>query len=126
MSTPTPYARARGLGSAKSGVRHWWLQRLTSVALIPLLLVLLAMVVCLVGVSHAEAVDMLGRPWVAGVLVLSLLATCWHMQLGMQVIIEDYVHSEGWKVAALAANSFFCVLVALAGLWAVLKLAFGG
>jgi succinate dehydrogenase / fumarate reductase membrane anchor subunit len=125
MSLRTAYGRVRGLGSAKSGTEHWWHQRLTSVALVPLVVFLVILIVSLIGADHAATTASLSRPLVAAALVLSLLTIAWHMHLGMQVIIEDYVHREGWKYAALIGNSFFTATTAFAGIYAVLKLSFG-
>ena len=125
MGIVNPLRRVRGLGSAKSGTEHWWHQRLTSVALVPLSVFVVLLVASLVGADHATAVGRLGHPLVAVGLVLTLAAVAWHMHLGMRVIIEDYVHGHGWKVAALIANSFFAVVIAVLGIFAVLRLSFG-
>lgn len=117
--------RVRDLGSAKSGTEHWWRQRLTSVALIPLALFLIVLAVSLIGADYPTAARRLGHPAVTVGLVLALPVLAWHMQLGMQVIIEDYVHRRGWKVAALLANTLVSAAVALVGLFAALTLSFG-
>ena len=126
MNMRTPLSKVRGLGSAKSGTEHFWHQRLTAVANVPLILFLVFFCVAHVGSSQAEMTAAIGNPLVALMLVFTIISVCWHMRLGMQVIIEDYVHSEGAKVAALLANTFFCGMVALTGLFAVLKISFGG
>lgn len=125
MSLRTPIEKARGLGSAKAGTEHWWRERVTAVALVPLSIFLVVLVVSLIGADHAAATATIGHPLVAVGLILGLVALAWHMHLGMQVIIEDYVHDPAWKLAALMANSFFAVAVALLGVFAVLKISFG-
>ena len=125
MSLRTPIEKARGLGSAKAGTEHWWRERVTAVALVPLSIFLVVVVVSLIGADHQAATAIMGHPLVAVGLILALIALAWHMQLGMQVIIEDYVHDPAWKVAALMANTFFAVAVAFLGVFAVLKISFG-
>ena len=125
MGIRNPLQRVRGLDSAKSGTEHWWHQRLTSVALVPLSVFLVILMVSLIGADHATVVARVGHPLVAVGLILTLVAIAWHMQLGMQVIIEDYVNSPGWKVSALIANTFFAVVIAVLGVFAVLKISFG-
>jgi succinate dehydrogenase / fumarate reductase, membrane anchor subunit len=128
MSIPnmrTPLARVRGLGSAKSGTGHFWHQRLTAVANVPLVIAFVLILVSLLGRSHAAVVQILGSPLVAIVMLLFIGSITYHMKLGMQVIIEDYVHDEKWKFAAVIANIFFAVAVGLAAVYAILKLSFG-
>ncbi len=125
-SMRTPLARVRGLGSAKEGVHHWWAQRLTALALVPLTLWFVVSVAGLAGMDHAAAVAWIGSPAVSVLLVLLVTATFWHAQLGVQVVIEDYVHSEAVKLVALIAVKFAAVLLAIASIFAVLRLAFGG
>jgi succinate dehydrogenase / fumarate reductase membrane anchor subunit len=126
MSMRTPLGKVRGLGSARSGTEHFWHQRLTAVANVPLILFLVFFCVAHVGSSQADMTAAIANPLVALMLVFTIISITWHMRLGMQVIIEDYVHSEGTKLAALLANTFFCAAVALIGLFAVLKISFGG
>ena len=121
----TPLARVRGLGSAKSGTEHFWLQRLTAVSNAVLVVFLVWLVMTLVGKDYAAVKASLQRPLIALPLLLLILSGAVHMRLGMQTIIEDYVHSEGRKLAALMLNTFFAILVGLASAWAVLKLSFG-
>src|SRR5262245_34248162 len=125
MAYRTPLARVRGLGSAKSGPGHFWLQRLTAVANLVLVVLLIWLLVRLVGADYATVKRALAQPYYAIPLLLLVLSGVVHMRLGMQTIIEDYVHSEGRKVAALMLNLFFCVLVGLSCAYAVLKLGFG-
>jgi succinate dehydrogenase / fumarate reductase membrane anchor subunit len=121
----TPLSRVRGLGAARSGTRHFWHQRLTSVAAIPLTIAFVVIVMMVMGRNHAAAVQILGSPFVAILMLLFVITTGYHMWLGMQVIIEDYVHHELGKLALLMANTFFCAVVGLACIYALLKLSFG-
>ena len=126
-STPmkTPLGRVRGLGSARSGTGHFWHQRLTSVAGVPLTIAFIVIVIALLGRNHAAAVQILGSPLVAIVMLLFILTTVYHMCLGMQEIIVDYVHDDLMKFLALMANTCFGVVVGLASAYAILKLSFG-
>jgi succinate dehydrogenase / fumarate reductase membrane anchor subunit len=121
----TPLARVRGLGSAKSGTGHFWLQRLTAISNAVLVVFLLWLVFALVGKDYATVKETLQRPLITLPLLLLILSGTVHMRLGMQSIIEDYVHAEGRKLLALMLNTFFAILVGLASAWAVLKLSFG-
>ena len=114
--------RVRGLGSAKDGVAHWWAQRVTALALVPLALWFVASVVSLAGADHAAVVDWIGSPLPAVLLVLLIVATFHHAQLGLQVVIEDYVHQEGLKVALILAVKGGAVLLAVVSLFAVLRI----
>lgn len=121
----TPMARVRHLGAARSGTRHFWHQRLTSVALVPLAIAAIVVVLGLTGRNHAAVVQILGSTAVAIGMLLFVLVSAYHMWLGMQVIIEDYVHDELPKFAALMCNTFFSCVVGLAAVFAILKLSFG-
>ena len=125
MSLRSPLARARGLGSAKSGVEHWWAQRLTAAALVPLAVWFVIALLAHVGGGHEAAVAWIGHPVTAVLLVLLVVATFHHAQLGLQVVIEDYVHTEWLKVGAIAALKGVAVVLALIGIFSVLKIAFG-
>ena len=125
MAYRTPLARVRGLGSAKEGAGHFWRQRLTAVANIFLVAFLVWLLVTLAGEDHATVENALAQPHVAIPLLLLVLSGLVHMRLGMQTIIEDYVHAEGRKVAALLLNTFFAILVGTTSVFAVLKLSFG-
>jgi succinate dehydrogenase / fumarate reductase membrane anchor subunit len=124
-SIRTPLARVRYLGSAKSGTAHFWRQRLTSVALVPLTIAVVLIVIALLGRNHAAAVQILGSTAVAITLILFIVTSVYHMWLGMQVIIEDYVHDEIAKFVTLMVNTFFSFALGLAGVFAILKLSFG-
>lgn len=126
MAMRTPLGQVRGLGSAKKGTGDWIVSRVTSVALAVLYLVFLVIVVSLVGRPYAEVVATLASPLVALVLLATIALTTVHMRLGMQVIIEDYVHDELPKFALLTANWLFSWAVGLTAIFAVLKIAFGG
>jgi succinate dehydrogenase / fumarate reductase membrane anchor subunit len=124
-SIRTPLARVRHLGSAKSGTSHFWHQRLTSVAMVPLTIAVVLIVIGLLGRNHAAVVQILGSTVVAITMILFVVTSVYHMWLGMQVIIEDYVHDEFAKLVTLMANTFFSFAVGLAGAFAILKLSFG-
>ena len=121
----TPLRRVRGLGAAHSGTGHFWHQRVTSVAGIPLTIAFLVVVVALVGRSHATVGQTLGSPLVAIVMLLFIINSAYHMWIGMQEIILDYVHDDKWKLLSLMANTSYVVVVAFASCFAILKLSFG-
>jgi len=120
----TPLGRVLGLGAARSGTEQFWRQRLTAVANVPLVIAFVFIVVGLLGRNHAAVVQILGSPLVAVVMLLFILSITTHMRIGMQVIIEDYVHDETAKLALLMANTFFAVAVGLASAFAILMLSF--
>jgi succinate dehydrogenase / fumarate reductase, membrane anchor subunit len=122
----SPLSRAVGRGSAKEGVEHWWAQKLTSVALVPLALWFVASVVALAGADRDAVVQWLHGPLAAILMVLLLIAVFYHLMLGIQVIVEDYVHSEWAKIPALVVNRLACYALGIAGVFAVLRIAFGG
>ena len=124
-SMRTPLGRVRHLGSAHHGTRAFWHQRLTSVANIPLTIAAIVIVMGLLGRNHAAVVQILGSTFVSITLILFVLSSVYHMWIGMQVIIEDYVHHENSKFAMLMANTFFSIAVGLAAVYAIFKLAFG-
>jgi succinate dehydrogenase / fumarate reductase membrane anchor subunit len=121
----TPLKTARYLGSAKDGTEHFWRQRLTAVANIFLLSFLVWLIASLAGADYAGAKATLSNPLVDLALLCLILSATVHMRIGMQTIIEDYVHGEGTKIAALLLNTFFAVLVAVACIFAVVKLSLG-
>jgi succinate dehydrogenase / fumarate reductase, membrane anchor subunit len=120
----TPLARVLGLGSAKSGTEHFWRQRLTAVANVPLTVAFVVIVIGLLGRNHAAVVQILGSPLVAVIMLLFIASIFTHMRIGMQVIIEDYVHDEVTKLVLLMANTFFAVAIGLACAFAILMLSF--
>ena len=121
----TAARRVRGLGPARSGTQDFWHQRVTSVAGIPLTIALIVIVVSLLGRSHAAAVQILGSPIVAIIQLLFILNSAYHMWIGMQEIILDYLHADKFKFLSLMANTFFVIAVGLASAFAILKLSFG-
>jgi succinate dehydrogenase / fumarate reductase membrane anchor subunit len=121
----TPLARVRGSGSAKSGTGHFWYQRLTAVANIPLTIAVVIIMIMLLGRNQAAVAQILGSPAVAIIMLLFVGSITIHMRIGMAVIIEDYVHDETTKLALLMANTFFTVLVGLTAVYGLLKLSFG-
>ncbi len=126
MSMRSPLGRVRGLGSAREGVGHWWAQRMTALALVPLALWFVAALVGLTGADHGTARDWIGAPVPASLLVLLIVAAFYHGALGLQVVIEDYVHHEGAKLTALIAVNGLSLVLGLTGVLAVLTILFGG
>ncbi len=124
-SMRTPMAKVRGLGSAKSGTDHFFRQRVTALANVPLAIAFIIILTMLLGVPHGTFVATMKSPLVALLILLFVVSGTIHMRLGMQVIIEDYVHEEGRKIALLIANTFFAIVIAAACVFAVLKMAFG-
>src|SRR5271167_1536995 len=125
MRMRSPLGRAVGLGSAKEGVEHWWLQRITAVALVPLSLWFVIAIIRLVGADVDSVRDWVGNPLPAILLVLLLIATFYHASLGLQVVIEDYVHAELARVSLVIIVRLACIAFAIAGIVAVLTLALG-
>lgn len=126
MSMRTPFSRVTHLGTTHEGTGHFFAQRLTALANIPLTLFLIGLIVSLMGKDHATVAAAFANPIVSGLMILTILSVCWHMKLGMQVIIEDYVHHEGLKLLAVIGNIFFALTVAGIAVASVLKLSFGG
>ncbi len=124
-SMRTPLGRVRSLGAAHSGTTDFWRQRITGVAMTLLMLPVVVVVMMLLGRNQAGAAQILGSLPIALILLLFIIASAWHMKIGMQVVIEDYVHSEKLKLAAIMANNFFSTAVALASIYALLKLSSG-
>jgi succinate dehydrogenase / fumarate reductase membrane anchor subunit len=125
-SLRSPLGRVGGLGSAKSGAHHWWLQRLTSVALVPLTVWFAVSLLSLPSLDHVMVVSWMAHSWNALLLILLVLVTTYHSQLGVQVVVEDYVIDAGMKTLTLVVLTFAHVFVAVAGVFAILKVAFGG
>jgi len=124
-SMRTPLGRVRNLGASHSGTGDFWRQRLTAVAMTLLIIPVLVIIMMLIGSNQAGAKLILGSLPIAVILVLFIIASAWHMKIGMQVIIEDYVHNEKLKLASIMANNFFSVAVALSSIYAIFKLSSG-
>ena len=126
MNLRTPLARARGLGSAKDGVGHWLAERVSAAALVPLVIWFVIGLIMHAGADYEAVKAWIGHPVNAVLMILLLGAMFHHAQLGMQVIYEDYIHTEWLKVGSIYATRFAAYLLAAAGSFAVLKVAFGG
>lgn len=124
-SMRTPLARVRNLGSSHSGTKDFWRQRLTAVAMTLLIVPVLVVVLMLGRSNQAGAAQTLGSLPIAIIMLLFIIASTWHMKIGMQIVVEDYVHSEKLKLACVIANNFFCIAVALSSIYAILKLSSG-
>jgi succinate dehydrogenase / fumarate reductase, membrane anchor subunit len=124
-SMRTPLARVRNLGSSHSGTGDFWRQRLTAVAMALLIVPVIVVVLMLVGSNQAGAKQIFSSVPIAIIMLLFIIASTWHMRIGMQIVIEDYVHSEKIKLACVMANNFFCIAVALASIYAILKMSSG-
>jgi len=121
----TPLARVRGFGTAKSGTAHFWHQRVTAIANIPLTIAAVIILITLLGRNQAAVAQILGSPFIAIIMLLFIASITIHMRIGMAVIIEDYVHGESAKLTLLMANTFFTIVVGLAAVYGILKLSFG-
>lgn len=125
MSLRSPLGQVLGKGSAKEGVHHWWLQRLTSVALVPLTVWFVVSLLSLPSLEHVAVLTWMAHSWTALFLILFILVATWHSQLGLRVCVEDYVNG-GAKTLTLIVITFIHALIAAAGIFSVLKVAFGG
>lgn len=125
MTMRTPLSRVLHYGAAGGGTDHFWRQRLTGAANVPLVIALVVIVIGAIGEPYETAVTFLARPWVTLVLVLAFVSAAIHMRIGMQVVIEDYIHGEAMKVVLMLASTFFTVAVAGAAILAALRIAFG-
>ncbi|KQW19512.1 succinate dehydrogenase [Afipia sp. Root123D2] len=124
-SMRTPLSRVRNLGAAHSGTTDFFRQRITAVALVLLIVPVIAVIMTLLGRNQAAAAQILGSPLIAIIMILFIIASCWHMKIGMQVVLEDYVHDEKLKLAAIIANNFFSFGVGIASIYAIIKLSSG-
>lgn len=122
----TALREARGLGWAGSGAAHWWAQRLTAVALVPLAIWLVVSLLTLAGGTHGEFVSWLRNPLSTTLALLFLVTLFYHVALGLQVVLEDYIHNNALKVVAVVATQFACIVCAVLGILAVLRVAFTG
>ena len=125
MSLRSPLGKVLGTGSAKEGVHHWWLQRLTSIALVPLTIWFVVSLLSLPSFEHVTVITWMAHSWTALFLILFILVATWHSQLGVRVVVEDYVYG-GAKTLTLVVLTFIHAVIAAAGIFAVLKVAFGG
>ncbi len=125
ISLRTPLGRVRNLGASHSGTADFWRQRLTAVAMTLLIIPVIVVVMMLLGRNQAGAAQILGSLPIAIILLLFIVASAWHMRIGVQVVIEDYAHNEKLKLALVMANHFFSIAVALASIYAILKLSSG-
>ncbi|MCI0654051.1 MAG: succinate dehydrogenase, hydrophobic membrane anchor protein [Methylococcaceae bacterium] len=122
MNFRTPISKARGLGSAKAGFQHWWTQRITAVALIPLTLWFGIAIILVPGADHRTIVEWISSPWNTVLLIATIIAVFYHALLGIQVIIEDYIRTEWLKIAAILATKLILIFYALAALYATFRI----
>ncbi len=122
MSLKSPLGQVRGLGSAKEGVQHWWSQRVTALALVPLGLWFVISVISMAGATHAEMLEWFASPFTAAIAILLIVATFWHAMLGVQVVIEDYVHDETVKLGTLLVVKGLLLLLGMACVLSVVVL----
>ena len=125
-SLRSPLGAVSGLGSAKSGAQHWWLQRLTSIALVPLTIWFTVSILSLPSMDHVTVIAWMAQSWTALLLIVLVLVATYHSQLGVRVVVEDYVTTTGMKTLTLVIVTFAHALLAVAGVFAILKVAFGG
>lgn len=126
MRMETPLKRVRGLGSARAGAHHWWHERLTSIATLVLLVWLVVSLVRMPGLDHATLTQWLAAPLAAVPMLLLIVSVFWHLKMGLQVIVEDYVHTDGPKLFWITLINFLSLFGAALAIFAVLKIAFGG
>ncbi len=124
-SIRTPLSRVRGLGASHTGTTDFFRQRITAIALVLLIIPVIAVIMTLLGRNQAAAAQILGSPLIAIIMILFIIASCWHMKIGMQVVLEDYVQDEKLKLAAIIANNFFSFGVGIASIYAIIKLSSG-
>tara|TARA_B100001559_G_scaffold319807_1_gene330136 strand:+ start:321 stop:704 length:384 start_codon:yes stop_codon:yes gene_type:complete len=125
MNLQTPLGRARGLGSAKSGTKHWWAQRVTAIALIPLTIWFVVAMISATGNDYNNAQQFIGNPINAILFILLIVATFHHAQLGLQVVIEDYVHNKPTEIGLLIITKGTVIVLGLSSVFAVLSITFG-
>ncbi len=125
MSLRTPLSLARGLGSAKEGTHHWWAQRLTAIALIPLCVWLIYSLVSMTGMEHSVVIEWIDSPIVTGLLILFIFSLFYQAQLGIQVVIEDYIEGEVLKISSIILNKFVMLFAGLVSIVAVLRVSLG-
>ena len=125
MSMRSELGKVRGLGAAHDGTHHFWMQRVTAIANVPLVIFLLWFIVSHIGATRAEVVGSIKNPFCALALAFAAISICWHMKLGLQMVIEDYVQTPALKIAALLFNMFYAFSVAALALYAILKMNFG-
>jgi succinate dehydrogenase / fumarate reductase, membrane anchor subunit len=125
-SLRSPLGAVSGLGSAKGGAHHWWMQRLTSIALVPLTVWFTVSILSLPSLDHVTVVSWMAQSWTSLLLILLVLVATYHSQLGVRIVVEDYVHSSGMRTLTLVTLTFVHTLLAVAGVFAILKVAFGG
>ena len=126
VSMRTPLSRVKGLGPSGHGVEHWWIHRVTAVSNVPLVIAFVIIIAALAGSpSYQEAIAVISHPLIAIILILAVISVTNHMRLGMQIVIEDYVHDKGLKIIAVIANNFYAVIVGVACLYAILKVSLG-
>jgi succinate dehydrogenase / fumarate reductase membrane anchor subunit len=122
----TPIGRVRGLGSARSGAHHWWLERLTSISTLLLFVWFVVSLLRMPSLDYQSVAEWLAEPLVAVPMLLLIVSTFWHLKLGLQVVIEDYVHEEGMKFFSVTVLNFFAIALGALAFFSVLKIAFGG
>ena len=125
VSIRTQASRVKGLGAAHHGVEHWWLHRVTAVSNVPLVIAFVIIVASLAGRPYPDAIRIVSNPFVALLLILCFISVTNHMRLGVQIVIDDYVHEKGTKIAAVIANNFFAAVIAAITIFSVLKISFG-
>ena len=121
----THLGKVRGLGSAKSGAHHWWMQRVTAVALVPLMVWFISSFVALIGADHATVVEWMKNPFTTAFLVALVTTMFYHLQLGVQVIVEDYIHATGMKLFIMLSVKFLTIVMGLISVISILKISFG-